>query len=533
MTEQIEFLIKLALCLLSAGLLWRERRRGDESHAGPMLTALAVVAIIAFTNFFTFHYGSFTHFQEMFHYQLGSKYFPELGYDGLYEASVVAQVESEPESPLPRRIRDLKTGVIVSSSGAIARRAEVVARFSPARWKSFVADYSYFSGPVGPDTFLDHGYNPTPAWTFVGRLFNSWLPLNATTVSLLALLDWALVGAALVVVRRTYGGAVAATFAILLGLGYPWRYAWVGGAFLRFDWFAAVVVGVCMLKRGKFGTAGALFAYATAVRIFPALLLVGVGAVAARELLRRQNGRWIVRFGGAFVGCLGACFIAGALAGRGLSAWGEFARDIKKHHDTWSINMIGLEMVFLYKPQTMTDEKYTATISGSAEEGGGYAVTVPALGLHTKADTSEKALAVAEEAVNQHGVRWLAEMNRVQAERRPFYLAVAALVIAALMLAAWERSVDEAAALGVAAVFALLHLSCYYWVVLTLMALRRSAVGPLGLLGLNAATFAAALVAPGLQLACLVFSCGMMALLVAWLGPDVVATLRPKRAPGC
>jgi hypothetical protein len=48
MTEENELLNKVALCLLSfAALLWRERRRGDKRHAGPMLTALAVVAIIA------------------------------------------------------------------------------------------------------------------------------------------------------------------------------------------------------------------------------------------------------------------------------------------------------------------------------------------------------------------------------------------------------------------------------------------------------------------------------------------------------
>jgi predicted RNase H-like HicB family nuclease len=533
MTERSELLIKLALCLLCfAALLWRQRHRGDQQHAGAMLSALAVVALLAFTNFLTFNYGRFAHALEMFHYQLGSKYFPELGYDGLYGASVVAQVESRPNVPAPRRIRDLKTNAIVPASGAIARRAEVVARFSPARWKSFVADYAYFSWVVEqwPDVLIDHGYNPSPAWTFVGRVFNSWLPLNASTVSLLALLDWVLIGASLVVVGRTYGGAVAATFAILLGLGYPWRYVWVGGAFLRYDWFAAVVIGVCMLKRGRFGVAGALFAYATAVRIFPALLLVGVGVVAARDVLRRRETRWVVRFGGTFVGCLAACFIAGALAGRGFGAWGEFARDIKKHHATWSVNTVGLELLFLHGPGVHWPP-YQQAVTFEPTADGGYVATVPGLpGQHLKGETFEKARAMAEEAIRAQGEEWQAEMNRLQAERLPFYVVAAALVLAALMLAAWQRPVDEAATLGVAAVFALLCLSCYYWVVLTLMALRRGAVGPLGLLALNVATLVAALVTPAPEVAYGTFSWGMVLLLVAWLGPDVLATLGRKPA---
>src|SRR5262245_4164781 len=240
MTERYELLIKFALCLLFfAVLAWRRVRRGEEADAGPMLIGMAAVALIAFINFFTFHYvgHEFTHSQEMFHYQLGSKYFPELGYDGLYEASIIAQIESHPDLGLPRAIRDLKTNEIVSVLGPVKHRAEVMGHFTPARWQSFVADHAYFAQAVAdhPDYRIDHGYNPTPAWTFVGRLFNAWLPLTPTAVSLLALLDWALIGATLVGVHRTYGAAAAATFAILLGFGYPWRYVWVGGGFLRYD----------------------------------------------------------------------------------------------------------------------------------------------------------------------------------------------------------------------------------------------------------------------------------------------------------
>ena len=258
-----------------------------------VLACLAVVSLVTFTRFFGFHQGRFTHFGENFHYQLGSKYFPELGYDGLYDASVAAQEESDPKLPVPATVRDLRTNSIVPVASLAAHRDEVRKRFSAERWRDFVRDHRYFLDRRTlrklDETRLDHGYNPSPTWTFVGRLFNSWLPINATTIPVMALLDWVLIAVALVAVRRTYGTAVTALFAILFGLGYPWGYTWVGGAFLRFDWFAAVVVGICMLARKRHATAGALLAYATAVRIFPVLLLAGIGVSAIRDLVARRG----------------------------------------------------------------------------------------------------------------------------------------------------------------------------------------------------------------------------------------------------
>jgi len=546
MAERTELSLKLALCLLAlAALAWRWRRSGrDERGAGTLLTLLAVIALAAgLTNLFTFHSGQFVHFQEMFHYQLGSKYFPELGYDGLYEASVAAQVEGSPSLPLPGTIRNLATNEIVPASEAIAQRGRAIARFSPARWRSFLQDHAYFAEAVSvlfPDTRIDHGYNPTPFWTFVGRLFSSWMPLNATTVPLLVLLDWALIGAALFFVHRTYGAGAAATFAILFGLGYPWRYVWVGGSFLRYDWLAAVVIGVCLLKRARFAAAGALFAYATAVRVFPALLLAGVAAVAVRELLLRRDARWILRFGGAFAGGLAVCVLAGALAGRGPGAWGEFAANIRKHNQTWALNTAGLELALVYPPSIMLgrpagwplarDERYEATVDSAPE--GGVTVTLPALGVSEHAQSLDEARVAAEIAIARTGDEWQTHMVRAQAGARTWFVIAALLVLAGLMLAAWQRAVDEAVVIGVVGVFALLHLSGYYWVVLSLMALRRDrigAAGSIGLLGLNALTFAAALATPVLQVIYLVFTWGLLALFAAWIGPDALATLRRKK----
>jgi hypothetical protein len=494
-TEHSEVLVKLALTVAAlAVLVWRWRGGADREKAGPALGLLAFLSAAAYCNFFSFHEGRFTHFGENFHYQLGSKYFPELGYDGLYDASVAAQAESAPGLRLPRVIRDLRTNTMEPVRSIDEHREAVLRRFTPDRWRSFVADHATFVNPEYlpklNELRLDHGYNPTPTWTFVGRLFNSWMPLNDTTIPLLALVDWVLLGVMFVMVFSVYGNAVGATALILFGAGYAWRYAWVGGAFLRYDWLAAVVIGACLLKRRRFATAGALFAYAASVRLFPALLLVGVVAVVGRDLLRRSSISWARRFAAGFVVSAAVCFLAGALAGRGFAAWTEFAHNIKKHHGTWTTNTAGLELVFLTTPQTMVSR-------------------IPA-----------------NWPLPERWATWQAEMNRAQKERRPFYLGLALLLVAGTAVAAGVRPPDEAAAIGVAVVFAGLVLSCYYWVVLVLLALRRGNGSAVGVLGVNAATLVTALFTSDAQVIFGIFSWGLLGLFAVLFFPDVSKSVR-------
>ena len=495
MSPQTEVLIKLALTLAGlVVLLWRMRKRPESSSAGAALGLVAVLAAAAHLNFFTFHSGHFTHFAENFHYQLGSKYFPEVGYDGLYQASVAAQAESAPSLPLPREIRDLLTNAFIPVRRVDAHREEVIRRFTPDRWRSFVKDHSEFLDRSYihnlNEARHDHGYNPTPTWTFVARLFNAWLPLDATTIPILALLDWVILGATFVVVFRTYGSGVGATALLLFGVGYPWRYGWVGGGFLRYDWLAAIVIGTCLLKRRRFGAAGFLFAYSAAVRLFPALILFGVAAVAAWGLIRRTSVSWAVRFGaGALAGAV-VFFLAGAMTGRGFAAWPEFVHNIEKHHDTWSTNRAGLEFAVVTTPKTMLSR---------------IPISLP---------------------LSQRSAMWQEEMNLAQRARRPLCLGLAILLVAGAAAAAATSRPDEGAAIGVTAVFAGLVLSCYYWVVLVVLAFRRSTDGAVGILAANAAALIAALFTDDTQIIFAVFSWAVLAALASLVVSDVTMAAR-------
>ena len=61
--------------------------------------ALVLVAALSFWSYFNFgfyHYkGGFFHGFHMYHQYMGSKYFKELGYDYLYDATIIADSESQ------------------------------------------------------------------------------------------------------------------------------------------------------------------------------------------------------------------------------------------------------------------------------------------------------------------------------------------------------------------------------------------------------------------------------------------------------
>jgi FtsH-binding integral membrane protein len=133
----------------------------------------------------------------------------------------------------------------------------------------------------------------------------------------------------------------------------------------------------------------------------------------------------------------------------------------------------------------------------------------------------------------QRWATWQEEMNRAQKERRPFYVAVALMLVAGVAVAAAARAPDEGAAMAVAVVFAGLVLSCYYWVVLIVLALRRGNGGAVGVLAVNAATLVTALVTSDSQVVFGVFSWAMLALFAALIVPDVARTVRlGLSAPG-
>lgn len=500
----VELTVKAALTAFTFLAITRRREQPlPPRKAGPALVALAALAFAAYYNISiraqswrdyevkAFHGSGYVHHWETFHYILGSKYFPELGYDGLYAASLAAERESHPANrPIPEA-RDLRTNVLVPYAQLAGEMRRARDRFEEDRWHEFVRDHAYFIDRTSWEYMRkirkDHGYNPSPFWTFVARLFDGKREITHGFVLALTCLDPLLVVIAFAAVFRAYGSRIGCIAVILFGLGYPWRFYWVGGAFLRYDWFAATLIGVSAMKKERYALGGAALAYAALVRVFPALFVFGIGVVALRALLRNEERKWVYRFALGYVGMVAFGVAAGASVGHGLDAWFEFVENSRKHTSTWLTNNIGLQNVLLYGPDT-----YRRTLVD---------YSLPEAFLH-----------------------WHEHLSYLRSRMMPLIVVAMGAMLALTGAAAWRSTPSEAAVLGIVPAFSLLLLTCYYWSMLVLVPLRRGENGTLGALVLSSVCILVHGLTGGFEVIYGVCSWAMLILFVSWLWPDARKT---------
>ena len=452
----------LALMLLAlAGFVALDfgRRRGGLAPRSAVagLAALTAVAFVA-------HLGALRsasggglalivpapHFHELFHYYLGTKYFGELGYDGLYDAAVLADLEDDPEHFNPQRaMRDLATNRIVPRSAAVARAAAIRAPFSPARWDAFRRDVSVFReatledwrarGPV-----IDHGYNGTPLVTAIlgGLAAQPWLDTR-DYLGLVSLLDPYLLALFSAALAGLEGAYIALSFLFFAFANPLNEYGFTGGGYLRTDYLLALAAAWLALRRGRRASAGCLLAVAAALRLFP---LAMYGCLLFRDL---AGPGWRARLqanarlhAGFAVGAL-AILALGSLVPTpdGRNPWLACAENIRTHTSAPSANLVSLSALVAYAP-----EKDRLTFGHVPE-------------------------ALEPAAPGSPSFDWIAETRRVLAERRWYHAAAAlALVLVAL---ATVRRVGAAEALfpALLIVFAILPVSHYYWALLALVPL--------------------------------------------------------------
>jgi len=386
---------------------------------------------------------------------------------------------------------------VVPSYRVLEQADRVKQRFTPERWQAFLADHARFLDRMAPDYLekvrKDHGYNPSPTWTFGARLFDRWLSARPENLVLLGSLDLLLLIVLFCFLITTYGSRIGSLCLVVFGLGYPWRYDWIGGAFLRLDWLVAVGVAVCLMRRERYRWAGALLAYAAAVRIFPLALLLGPVILAVRALVRREDLGWAWRFAQGFGLGLALCVVAGGLAGRGFGAWREFTANLETHEETWLTNNVGLENLVLYDLDTVNRKDVDWSLP-------------------------------------EPWIRWQEEMNRLEDRRRGAVYALAVFYLLLLAAASWRARRDEALLLGLGAVFALSLLTCYYWAMLLLVPLRGDRRAAAVLLLLSASLYAVHLATPpSFEMVYGVMSCELALLLLAWAGPAAWETLRRSK----
>lgn len=458
MQEKWEFFLKFCLCVTFAVIvkILRKREAGLAAKTKKFAyAALAAFGAFAWINFGFFHTdGTPLHLWDQYHYFIGSKYYPELGYDGIYVATLAAREEGVPGFEAPARARDIRTNEPRPYADLKPHQAEVRARFSDARWADFKKDVCSFH--LKETLFLDHGYNATPVHAAMARLFSSRLPFNSRTAHALMFVDFALLLGAGAAIAWGFGIEALAMASLCFGLGAASRFYWVGGAFLRQDYFAALTLAAAFVARRKYAGAGAALAYSACVRIFPVLFAVPLAAAAlfGKPELRAKID--LKRFVLGFALSAAALGAAGTAAGRGPGAYAEFAARIAEHSGTTMANDLGLRTVFLASPSNLRG-----------------------VGVDP------------ESYYDLPGVD--AEARRTAEERGMLPLAGSALAAAAVLLIAAKKSrePEDAFLAGAPLVLGALKLNWYYGSIFSLTTLARPLRDAEAFLWANAATYLA------------------------------------------
>ena len=454
-------ILAAAMAVVSVGL-YLKKRNGESRSARVgdyILVGLGALALLSYVNFKPF--SAQPNYWDMFHYYVGSKYFPEIGYTRLY--ACVARAEAESDDPAisnaaeKRTIRDLETNNLVPAQTYFFDDTFCKSRFSASRWNAFKNDIGFFRTHL-EDLWdlaqVDHGFNPSPVWILAGEAISSRVALSDTAMRGIVQIDVALLFGSVACLIWAFGLPTAA-FAVIASTasgGTDW--SWVGGGMLRLDWFFMAVISVCAMKRKHYWLAGAALGYAAVLRVFPAVFALGPCVGLFYAGYKRQTDLKIAYqkfFGGAVISA--AVLIISAAGAYGTDSLRTFLDNTKKHSAVVSTNNVGLRTVLTYNPDTAVRK----TIDVHAEEAFIY---------------------------------WKWEAAKIEAKKKivPIYVAIVAMALIFFIPAVASGGAWQAIALGATFVpFVWSELSNYYYlflmIVATLFAVNRAVAFPLLLIG--------------------------------------------------
>lgn len=350
--------LRAAVALLAIIAVVRERLWRGSWPAHPAFTVGAMgvagaMAVWTFLNLGTpqFHDAgqgrpTWLHHYDMRTYYPIAKYFPELRFDGVYAASVVAVAEGQGR-PLEQfdaqAIRDLRTHELKTVASSKEHLLAVRSRFSPERWALFQEDMNYFRRAMSDGGFLgsmnDHGGNATPVWFLAARALFASAPASDATLWRGVIADLALLALAFTLIGWAWGPRTAFLALTVFGAMdfYQFGSNWFG-ATLRHDWLSFWAIGLALLHKRKFALAGAAFAWSAWIRAFPALTFVTLSFpvlyVGTKLLLQKEKQRAIdavkpllrVVMG---VGIASVVLVGLSIVVFGADAWTEWLRKVQ------------------------------------------------------------------------------------------------------------------------------------------------------------------------------------------------------------
>lgn len=287
-----------AFAVIAWGYYLAAQKRGRDFQLlrDRLLLAIGVSAGLGYANFGHLHFNNFIHTWDTYHYYVGAKYFPEVGYDRMYECAITADAEDFPAAKLEkmreqRIVTNLRTNIMEKVGETVLLRPnECKSHFTNERWLEFKKDIAFFRARVNDkrweEIHHDHGYNASPVWTLLGYVITNTGTATLDQVTFVDLFDPFYLALMAALIYWAFGPRVFAVALIMLGTNWASRFFyWTGGALLRHDWLFYTVAVICLAKKGKPLMAGVALAYATLLRLFPGLLLVGP-ILAALEYAR-------------------------------------------------------------------------------------------------------------------------------------------------------------------------------------------------------------------------------------------------------
>ncbi len=344
---------------------WSINSLSKRSHAAKIIYTLLIVACIfgAF-NYYQFDRTKLTQvgdYSDATYYYINSKYFEELDYFELYPAMLVADSETNNRLRNIKRYRDLHNYEdVVPKEKALENADAVKSAFTPERWEEFKHDVDFLvshSPSGGWDYFfIDHGYNPPPTWTIVGGTLSKMVSVE--NLKRITMVDFALVVIMFVVLAYAFN-AETMLFGLLFFLcTFSGRWPILGQSILRFDWLVALVLAVCMLKKGRHALSGVFLCYSALNRIFPAIFFWSYAVVVCVHFFKkRRPANEHIRFTvGAFIMLI--VLVGSAWHTLGLEAFKTSARNLRMHGSwqSYSSHRVGLGDAVFYRGELTFDD---------------------------------------------------------------------------------------------------------------------------------------------------------------------------------
>jgi hypothetical protein len=467
-----------------------------------LAAALALAGVFTYYEFLSIPAPAFFHRWEMFHYVLGAKYSPELGYERLYRCVAVADADNGHRDEVSSRpLRDLHDDELTVGAAALRDPNLCTSHFSRERWRAFRGDVARFRGLVSDDATwanmqADHGYNPSPVWTLIGRPLASAAPISAGFLQRLAWLDPLLMAASLGAFAWGFGLRSAWLACVFWSTQAPSNFSWTGGGFLRQDWLFLAFAALALARKRKPFTAGACLAWSALLRVFPLIFFAGaLVLLVARSRRRRPIPSELRRFFAGAAAAASVLLLLSAAAAGGVTSYRGFAEHLYMHSRSPISNHMSLRAVLSFAPE---------------------------LRLARQNVEDEAAMSA-----------WSSARRARIAARWPLHALCAGLFVWALARCVWRvRTLWIALALSVPLVMVLTDPAAYYYSMLVLVAplarARRSV--EVMLLGLAAASQLLSLQVPFvddryvvLSALYLLFACALIALFSRPLRPHALS----------